>query len=58
MTPEAWIGLGVLICGVIAGVYNIIKLIIKANRADELEKEVDYLKKRIDEKNDAILRLK
>lgn len=58
MTPEAWIGLGALAMGIIAGIYNIIKLVIKAQRADELEKEVDYLKKRIDEKNDAILRLK
>lgn len=58
MTPGEWTGIGVLTCVVITGIYNIIKLIIKASRADDLEKERDYLRNLIDEKNRAVRRMK
>lgn len=69
MNIADWLQLGMLLSAVIGGLWYINRLAmnnaINEKRVRELEREVDkrddeieYLKKRIDDKNDAILKLK
>lgn len=60
-----WIPLVMLILTILGSAYGIIKLIIKSEEVNRLEKENDklerdneYLKRRIDEKDDALRKLK